>query len=284
MLNKPIFIIAMHRTGSTLLKNIIDANTKIAMATDEMQLFVPFIKSFGKQFYKFGNLKNEENLDKIINFVYAGKIRGKFWKDYIEIGILKETIKIEFLETDRTLKSFISVLLNEFRKTEQKDRVGAKYPLHFSKTKVLNRWYPDAKIILLHRDIRAVCASKINDEVTKIRKKKYGFIIYYITLLFFIADYIWMAKYYKNNKELFHFVDYNMLVLNPQETLKDICRYCEIELEDSMFNVFGKSSSHTKKIKRGFDKNRIDNWRTKLNQFEIWLISSLTKNSRKIFV
>ncbi|UBM62454.1 sulfotransferase [Candidatus Sulfidibacterium hydrothermale] len=286
MLNKPIFIIAMHRTGSTLLKNILNANSQVAMATDEMHLFLPLLNSFGKQFYKFGNLQKEENVNKLVDFVYTQKIRGTFWQDYKDLGISKNLIKKEFLKTDRSLKSFISVLLNEFRKKEKKERVGVKYPLHFSKTKILKQWYPDSKIILLHRDIRAVCASKLNDEATRKRKKKFGFIIHYITLLLFITDYVWLAKYYKNNKELFFFVDYNHLILNPEYELKKICNYCEINLQQTMFSVFGKPSSHssTGELKKGFDKTRMDKWKNKLSKFDIWLINFFTSKNFKVFL
>jgi len=283
MLVKPIFIIAMHRTGSTLLKNILNANSKVAMATDEMHLFVPVLNSFGNQFYKFGDLQKEENVDNLIDFVLTNNIRGTFWQDYKKLGVGKEQIETEFLKTDRSLKSFISVLLNEYRKKENKERVGVKYPLHFSKTKLLKEWYPDSKIILLHRDIRAVCASKLNDEATRKRKKKLGFIIHYITLFIFVADYIWLSKYYKKNRDLFYFTDYNQLILNPEVALSNICNYCEIKIEDSMFSAFGKPSSHTGEIKKGFDTSRIDNWKNKLSKFDIWLINILTKRSRKLF-
>ena len=78
MLDKPIFIISLNRTGSTLLKNIINKNSEVAMATDEMHIFDPFLNSFGKQFYKFGDLKESKNVEKLFDYIFNGNIRGYF--------------------------------------------------------------------------------------------------------------------------------------------------------------------------------------------------------------
>lgn len=283
MLYKPIFIIAQHRTGSTFLKNILNMNSKVAMATDEMHLFIPFGNSFGKQFYKFGDYNKVENIDKLIDFFFNENIRGTFWQEYTELGISKDTLKNSFLNTQRFLKDFISVLLDEYRKLEKKERIGAKYPLHFSKTSVLKEWFPDSKIILLHRDIKAVCASKLNDDATKKRKKKFGFIAHYLTLFAFIFEYIWLSLFYKKNKELFYLIDYSEMISRPNIVLPELCDFCEIENEPDMYKAFGKASSHTGKVEKGFDASRVEKWKKVLNKFDVWLITSLTNKSRKRF-
>jgi len=284
VLEKPIFIIAMHRTGSTLLRNILNDSSSIAMATDEMHIFVPFGEHFGKNFNKFGSLRIEANVDKLIEYFYKGKIRGKFWQDYIKLGITKEKIKNRFLKTDRSLKSFITILLYEYRNIEKKPRVGVKFPLHFSRTKMLKRWFPDSKIILLHRDIRAICSSKLNDKETLRRKNKWGILAHYFTLLYFIFDYLWLAKYYKQNSNLFYIIEYADLILYPNKTIPTLCKFCEILPEDNMYFVLGKPSSYFQTEETIFDKTRIDYWKKSLNKIDIWLITTLTNSSKKHFL
>jgi len=282
-LNKPIFIIAMHRTGSTLLKNILNNNSKVSMATDEMHIAAPFGKRFYEHYYSFKNLQDDIILKEFINFIFKANIYGTFWKEYKELGINKEVIFNELKKTDRSLEAVISVLLNEYRKLNNKPRVGVKYPLHFSKIELLYKWYPDAKIILLHRDIRAVCASKLNDEATRRRKKYFGFIIHYITLFAFIIEYIWMGYFYKKNKHKLYKINYEDLILNPENELKKLCIFSEIPFEQDMLIADGKESSHSEKNSKGIDESRLKSWKKKLTPFDTKLIKFLTQSTTKEF-
>jgi len=281
-LYKPVFIIAMHRTGSTLLKNILDNNSKICIATDEMHISAPFGKRFYNHYSNFGSLKDDSKLKEFIKLIFEGNIYGTFWKEYRELGISQETIFQNAKITDRSLEAIVTILLNEYRILQGKDRVGVKYPLHFSKVILLKKWYPDAHFILLHRDIRAVCASKVNDEATKRRKKRFGFIAHYITLFAFIFEYMWMVNFYKKNINMFYKVDYEDIVLDAENELRSLCDFCEIPFESKMLEACGKPSSHTGEIKIGVDRSRVDSWKKKLSSFDIWLIEFFTKSSAKV--
>ena len=153
MLTKPIFIIALHRTGSTLLQNMIGANSAVAIATNEMQLFLPFRASFGKIFREIGDMSVEKNVDKLFRIINSGNIAGTFWREYTQLDISLALIKKRFRDSDRTLKDLIDILLSEYLSKERKSRTGVKYPLHFYKLKLLDDWFPDSKIIVLHRDL-----------------------------------------------------------------------------------------------------------------------------------
>ena len=134
-------------------------------------------------------------------------------------------------------------------------------------------------MILLHRDIYAVCASKIYDSATIRRKKRMGFVIKYITLIAFLMDYIWLARFYDDNKKLFYLIFYEDLVGNPKEEINKLCLYCEIEMEENMMFANGKSSSHQSEKKRSFDQSKINIGIDRLNMFDKWLIGLFTKRS-----
>jgi hypothetical protein len=178
--------------------------------------------------------------------------------------------------------------LEAYRKKEQKKRVGAKYPVHVSRLKLLFQWFPDAKIIFLIRDARAIITSKLNDEKTRERKSKKKILtpfIHYITLLFFIVDYIWAVlifKKYKKHPNLCK-IRYEDLVSAPERYVPQICAFCEIPFENSMSQAFGKPSSFSGKIAAGFDVNRIVQWKKNLSRFDFWLVTFLTFPGRFAF-
>ena len=283
---KPVFIIGLHRTGSTFLKNILNNNSKIAMATDEMDLSNPWRTTFENQFARLKKMQKNDFPSRVVETIYNDDIQGTFWKDYRELNISKETVKQKFESSDGTLKDLISILLDEYRKLENKQRAGVKYPLHFSRTHILKQWFPDARILFLYRDARAVCASKVNDEATRIRKKRAGplsFLVHYGTWGVFIFEYIWSSYFFIKNREALniHAVCYERLLLEPEKEIKQICDFCDIPFEKEMLTATGKPSSHTGKITSRLDRKRLSAWKNRINPFDIFLISLLTKKSMK---
>lgn len=286
-LNKPIFIVGLHRTGSTLLKNMLNLNRNIAMATDEMDFSDPWHRTFSDDFKEFDDLNNDWNVKKLVDFIYTGNIHGTFWKEYGSLDISQKEIFERVIKTDRSLKNIITILLDEYRLKEKKVRVGVKYPLHFSRINILCDWYPDCKIIFLTRDPRAICASKVNDEETRRRKKKLRLLspfIHYVTLLFFILEYNWSARVYQKykNHSNFYKIRYEDLIINPDNYIKEICDFCEVGFYKNMLNAFGKPSSFTGKIKKGVNVSRVFRWEKRLHKFDKCLITFLTKKSMKI--
>jgi len=162
ILNKPIFIIGLHRTGSTFLKNILNNSLEVAMATDEMDISNPWKRTFENQFKKLKTNSENQLPFRVIDLIYKKNIYGTFWFDYRKLNIPPKIIYQKFCESNRTLQDLTSIMLEEYRELEQKKRVGVKYPLHFSRSYLLKDWFPDSKLIFLYRDARAICASKLN--------------------------------------------------------------------------------------------------------------------------
>ena len=289
MLIKPIFIICLHRSGSTLLKNILGNNSDVAMVTDEMHISDPFFKTFDQQFRRFGDLNNDSNLIKLVNFIFSGNIRGSFWKDYRKLDISKENLFVNISKTNGSLKSIISVLLKLYLDRERKKRIGVKYPLHHSRIKLIKEWFPESKYIYLSRDIRAICCSQLNGKDTLRRKKKFrqfGFIVHYFSLFYFLFDYIWFVRCYNtesSNNDVCH-VRFEDLITNPREKVKHICDFCEIEFEEKMLLSTGKSSSYTDKINNiGLDVSRLQKWKSELSKIDKFIIDIISKDyMRKI--
>lgn len=259
---------------------MMNLNSDVAMATDEMDFSDPWYRSFDKVAASVGDLFVAENRAKLIDIIYQGNIHGTFWKEFPEQGIPKEKIIEKYNESDYSLQSLISILLEAYREREGKKRVGVKYPVHISRLKLLYKWWPDAKVIFLIRDIRAIITSKVNDGKTRERKRQHRLLaplIHYSALFFFLADYVWSAFVYKKYKSRYNFlkIRYEDFISKPEETVSEVCRFCEIQFEDSMLNAFGKASSITGEVKKGFDPKRISHWKTKLSTVDRWLVTGL---------
>lgn len=287
MLDRPIFILCIHRSGSTLLKNILNNNSFIAMATDEMHISVPVPsnQAFDKIYKKY-DVDDPDQLTALVDEIFSGKIKGTFWKDYSGLGIDKQDILNEIKESDKSIQSIISILLDQYRKMESKDRVGAKYPLHPSRIAMLMEWFPDAKIIFLTRDIRAIIASKLNDEATKRRKKSFGlfsWLVHYSTIFFFAMDFNWYSKIIEkhHDKEYSYAIKYEDIGLDSEKEIRKLSDFLEVPYEEKMLSACGKPSSHGGETKYGFDKSKIEKWRVVLNKFDKFFIRVFCSNSMR---
>ena len=219
-----------------------------------------------------------------MDLIYSGKMAGSFWKEWRKLGISKEKVQRRIEASDRTYKSIITILLEEYAYQENKTRYGAKYLVHIKRTDVLLNWYPDCKIVHITRDPRAICASKVNDIATRGRKNKYFFIkpiIHWGTILFFCWQYILSAKVHTKYKDYdnYYLLHYEDLVIDPIDTIEKLCKFLELIFSEKMMFPKGKSSSFPGKKNRGFDVSRISYWRKKMSRFDIKLITLVTKRA-----
>ncbi len=256
------------------------------MLSDEPDIADPWHFTFLDTLKKTGDINKEENLDRLIKTLKSGKIYSTFWKDFSQSKIDFETIRERIKKSNKTGKEIFSIIIDEYRKLSGKPVVGAKYPVHPSKSQLLFEWYPDAKYIFLIRNIFASATSRINDEATTRRKKKAGifsFLVHYFTLIWFLTDFNLASKAYKKNKEKFLLIKYEDLIINFNDTLKLICEHLGVQVEENMFRAFGKPSSYNGKIQRGAAKERVNNWRHKIRKLDYLIIKVFTFRSRKVF-
>jgi len=283
-MDKPIFIICLHRTGSTLIKNMFNLSPTIAMAHDEMHFLTPWHKDFFYYFKRAGNLKNDVNLSKFLQTLFSGKPYGTFWRELKQTKIDENKTYKRIFSSKRRIQDILTIILEELALSEGKSRFGAKYPLHFSKLDIIFKYWPDSKVIHLVRDSRALCASKVQDEATKLRKNKYKISKHFIhigTLLFFIFEYNWYYKIHMKykNRNNYIFTRFEDIIEFPEPTIKQLCNFCEIEFHPFMMFPCGKASSHDQKIRQGFDKSLINKWRLHQSVNDTRLITLLTKRS-----
>lgn len=275
-MEKPVFIIGLHRTGSTLLKNIIDASNEIAMASDEMHLSTPWRRD------TFSYHKRSRSTEDFLKKLFSGEPHGSFWNDLKKSNIEIPSV-IDQLEDNKKkhgLKTIIDKILEIYAQKEGKERYGAKYPLHFSRISILFDWYPNCKVIHLTRDPRAIIASKLNDDATTRRKSKHPLLapfVHWGTLFFFLFEYVWSLQVHKRHrdKKNYTMISYEDILLNPQKEIKKICDFCEIEFTESMMNQPGKTSSYESKRKRGIDVDKKDRWQDNMSRYEKVIISGL---------
>lgn len=277
-----IFIVSQHRTGSTLLRNILDAHSQISMAFDEMNLYEPMRKNTLDRV-----LSENSDVESIISMIRSSRIYGTFWQDFSKSGIrierLQEQLKKYEELTPRAVLEAVFLCIEEKAGTTHS---GIKYPVHYSRLGLLSEWFPDSKLIMLFRNPKAMIASKLNDPATRARKKKsfmHRFVIHYFTLLFFSWEFVRSVSIYSRSRERIHKVTYEALVTDQRAIVQSICEYCDVEFESQMLSVSGKESSFDVEGRKNLSTASLSKYKQVLNRFDQWLIDLLTLRSyRKV--
>lgn len=295
--DRPIFIVGLGRSGSTLWQNIITHNPKI-LRIGEMHYLAPFRKDFRWFCSKYvGDLKKDENIEKMVELLFSNKvvkgIHGWFWEKEIkkvDNQKIKDAICIKIKKSKRSVEEIFKIIIKEYAKCYKVERCCIKFPVYPNFIPELIRWYPGCKIVHITRDPRATAVSKTNDsEGTRRKIEKYPCLKWFIekTMIYFVTyQYWWTSKIHleceKNeNYALFKYED---LLADPECVVKKLCEFIGIGFKPGMLNPKkGQESSITRKKVGGIDKEAANRWEKVISPFDKWMITVITRNSMKRF-
>ncbi|MDC0362100.1 sulfotransferase [Halioglobus sp.] len=276
-----LFIIAQHRTGSTLLKNMLDAHPAIIMAFDEMNLFEPLRNNtLDRLIYK-----GVDTPDGVVDAIYAGQVYGTFWKRFSESGIDRKALLEAFgKKTSLAADDVLRQILRLQKERGGVNHSGAKYPVHVARLDWLLQHFPRSRVLFLFRNPLDVVASKVNDEATRTRKQKsliYQFGIHYFTLFYFCLEFRRACRVYQMHRGDVLMVQYESLVRAPEEVLRGICEYLGVCFHPAMLFATGKNSSYTGHAFGAPVSDSIDRYQDRLSKFDQWLIRLFTQKLYK---
>lgn len=221
------YILAMGRSGTTLLQSILDNHSGIVVPPESY-----FMIHLDK---KYGSIKNwnKQIISRFINDLYTDRPFRLTWR------IPKKDI-VEAFELATPVKSFESacnVIRSTYKKSYLKKKlvcIGDKKPLYAAFTDRLMKTSPKAKIIHMVRDPRGVGNGQINTF-----KKKDALAL----------GYIWN----KQNKSIlklrekfpnqYFLLKYEDLIKEPEKTIKLICEFLNVTYNSDVMNYLTNTST-----------------------------------------
>ena len=225
---KPIFILGLPRSGSTLVEQILSNHSNVFSKGES--------KIFGRNLSYFFNTYEYSSFEKDFLFKIKNvKIFEEIGKFYIEKSIKQHN---QFCFTDKMLFNFLYIGL-------------------------IKICLPHSKIIICERDYRDIFVSIIKNYFTEI---KMGFSYSDELIVDYINFYDEAIKYWKKKLgNLIFFTKYEELVENSESQIKKIFSYCDLPLEKNSieFNKnknFVKTLSNTQ-VRSGIYKSSVQTWK-----------------------
>ena len=265
----PIFLVGQQRSGTTLFTAMMSAHSRIGIAPE-----TAFFRHWWAIRHWYGDLSDSDRFE-------------VFWKDYTTVGrfphlgLDADALK-KRLVNENDGKDYASIYahtLSAYAEENNKVRWGNKVP-YFSVQQVLD-WYPDALVIYIVRDPRAVHAS--------ILKTPWGS----KNVVFQAESWSQMLKSFHGikDRERVMMVSYESLVASPEQELGRVCDFIGEDFEPDMVDGRSEKSSPVVSKREGWAKTHLESavkkpvsvgsvekWRGDLSKFDIAAIEHVLRN------
>ena len=193
---RPIFIVGMPRSGTTLVDQILTSHSKIINGGE-----LRFIDEFGKDISQGIINCTSESLS---------QFRNKYLDKLYEISSVSESMTVD-------LPQFIT----------------DKAPLNFMHIPLISTALPEAKIILIKRNAAATIWGNYK-QCFKSTNRSFGFTYSLKDLVKFYKSYTKYINELRNLSSIkFYTLDYERLVLNSENEIMKLFSYLELEYEEA---------------------------------------------------
>ncbi|MCB0464457.1 MAG: sulfotransferase [Aequorivita sp.] len=251
--NTPFFLVGVQRSGTTLLRLMLNSHSQIAIP-EEASFLKPLLKP------KWVNKKIAgENKKRIIGYLKENE-QFRLWNFDATPFFQKLESKISF-----SLKELIELMYVSYAESENKSIWGDK-SLFFGSMQLLYEMFPGAKFVHIVRDGRDVFYSWRKMDPNKSHPS--------------VMALDWKIKHRLIKKSLkiipeqnLYQVRYKDLLNNPQKELRRMCEFLGFEYEDQMINFYETSNKyigkhHSDLIFKAVDKENINKWEKLLSKEE----------------
>ena len=279
----------MARTGTTLVSRCINKG-KDAYILNETHLIREYQNQLitDEELSGMGPGKIENVINQFITVQRKGIYRKSEYEEYPEAvsSVMTQLGDI----SEKTFFFLIKALYRHEAELYGKKRSGDQTPNHVFHIELLLSFFPNSVFINMIRDPRAVVLSQKNKWKAGVRKGQPLFEIIRTRINYhpITQSILWhrsvlaalkaIEKF--NDKKIIN-VHYENFVNNPENQLKGICKFADIEYAPAMVNVSVSMSSHILDNHSGIDPTLAEKWKKSLSSTEIFIIELFSKKGAR---
>ncbi len=245
----------MPRSGTTLVSTILSRHSQISIAPE-----THFI-AHDWRINQHINLNKDRELYKF----WQAFVSGKWFKD---LQLKEDELYASLVkQKPRSFQVIFCKILKEYAAKHEKSRWGEKTPGHYHHIDTLLEWYPNANIIFVVRDPRAVVASLLQ---TPWSNKYTSFHVLRWKACFQIM------KSWSADKRV-RVLKYEDLVTSPEKTVRQLFEYLDEPFEErALVNesaVFALTrddwgNRHLKSAQSEISESSLNGWQSKLTSYQ----------------
>jgi hypothetical protein len=275
-----LFIVGSPRTGSTLLRYVLNRSPGVCLASETHFLKHSRRAGLGDRL-AVAAASSGDARRRAVREVVEELLRPRFWA-WPSKNLEADAFVDRVLATDLSERALFALLIDLYVERQCGDRPiavrGEKTPDHLYRVGTLARWFPEARFIHTFRDPRAIYASRLvrTEEGRRGMKARLPWVParFLDPLLAPIevveTSRVWLDAarlHRRHTRELgdrYRLVRFEDLVADPPAVLDEICAFVGIPFEERLLDetdVVGSSFEEERHVARGFDRRSVDRWR-----------------------
>ncbi len=274
ILREKFFVVGTQRSGTTLLRLILNAHSQIVVPREAFFL-MPLLKK--KYLHSPISGSTLESFNKYL--LSKADITTTHLKTTFVDGGYDKAFSHLAKQEKISLRDLLESVFSSYCKSEGKSIWGNKTPSFFRKIDILHALFPDAKFIHIVRDGRDVF-----DSFRKIDPSKNNVAIMALDWRYKLSR---IERSFKripaSNRVTIRYED---LLHNGEETVKQVCSVIGVEYESKMLEFYksshkNTSSTHSKLIFKPLCEENLNKWKKNLTRREVNIITLLTRGYLK---
>lgn len=211
---EPFFIVGFQRSGTTLIRMMLDSHPDVAVPLDTTGLWLRWADRAARE------LRDDEPVEKLVDELLKEE-RIQLWK----LGASAQEIAGRVRE--RTWPAIVRAFYEAYAEERGKRIWGDKDPGNMVRLHVIDRWFPGCRFIHIIRDGRDACLSQL--------KQDFGYSLVLPCAAAWREQVWWVnAMGELLGPERYHQLRYEDLIERPEEELRRVTDFLGIEYTPSM--------------------------------------------------
>jgi hypothetical protein len=261
--NPYVFIVGCQRSGTTLLRRMLNAHPEIAIPRQTNWIAKWFEK---QQRVTPDGRVTEDLLSRLLKY-----------EEFAQMGIDEAELRsLLCIERQLTYARFVSFVFDLYGMERGKNLVGDKTPSNVLRIPTLHALWPAARFVHLIRDGRDVALSMLPCENTRLRSRLASWTDSPVTTAAVLWDYrvrVGIEAGRELGPKLYHEVRYESLVTRPAEECARLCEFLGLSYDNAMLRFHEGRQRHQPGLsaKKGWNPITagVGEWRSQMSPADI---------------
>lgn len=249
----PLFVVGMPRSGTKLLRGLLNEHPRIAIPLNETE----FLPHWAKRWPRWGDLSKREDFSR-----FYAEVTGStyFTQRLLEHGLRVEEETWYRACRDFSLPSVFEALVRHDANADLDTVWGDKSPGYLAHLPLLKHLFPTARVVHVIRDPRDCCLSLKRAYGKSMRRSAYR----------------WQRRVLAARTAAgsfphdYHELRYEDLLASPASTLRSLCDFLELDFDESMLELSQPTENlGSARGARMIVKGNAGKWRTELTSRQI---------------
>jgi hypothetical protein len=295
-----VFVVGAARSGTTLMRNLIERSDRIAIARENHFLGHLFGFSGARHtFRRAGDLASDDTMRRIVEMIYSGEFQGRsrwrevslFWR-WLAQNVGREDMEqrlIALPREERNERGLFAAFLRAYADKLGRPIIGEKTPAHLAHVDTLLEWFPNGRIVHMVRDPRAVYVSDLRRRRGKPRRPyswlaKVPFMFQAALLIQTVIVWRGAARSHallaRRYPERYLMVRFEDLLREPEDSLSRLFEFIGVPLPPDPTDVAVYARGYRAGVK-GLDHAAADRWRSQIHPLAARILTTALGSSMR---